>query len=89
MRKGIKNADAIACKLGPASTRAIDNRLKVAREERQKKEKIKERRKAEVMAAKRHRARGRMSSSDKKEHESDTGNNTDLDQAKNKYPLQI
>ena len=34
MEKDIKNADAVARKLGPALTRATNNRLKVAREER-------------------------------------------------------
>ena len=89
MEKGIKNADAIARMLRPASTRAINNRLEVAREEKQKKEEMKERRKAEAMATKWHRARRGMGSSSKKEDESDTGNNTDPDQAKDKYPLQL
>ena len=51
MKKGIKNADAVACKLEPASTRATNDRLEAAREERQKREEMMERWKAEVMAA--------------------------------------
>ena len=45
MKKEIKNANKIAYKFGQALTRAINNRLKVAGEERRKKEKMKERRK--------------------------------------------
>ena len=89
MEKGIRNADVLGHKLGPASTRAINNGLEVARKERQKKEEIKDRRKAEAMAVKRRRARGGMSSSSKEKDESDTGNNTNPDQAKDKYPLQL
>ena len=43
MEKGIRNADAVACKLKLASTRATNDRLKVVREERQKREEIIER----------------------------------------------
>ena len=50
---------------------------------------MKERRKAEAMDAKRHGARGGMSSSSEEEDESDTGNDTDPDQAKDKYLLQL
>lgn len=55
MKKGIKNADAVAHKLGPALTRATNHRLEVAREKEQKKGEIVERRKAEAMAAKQHK----------------------------------
>ena len=87
IEKSIKNANAIVRKLGPASTRVTNNRLEVAKEERRKKEKIKERRKAEAMVVKRRRARGEMSLSSKDEN--DTGNDTDLDQAKDEYLLQL
>ncbi len=53
MEKDIKNADTVVRKLGPASTRATNQRLEVAREERQKREEMVERRKTEVMAPKR------------------------------------
>ena len=89
MEKGIRNADAVACKLGPASTRATNDRLEAAREERRKREEMMERRKAEAMAAKRRRARGGISLSSEEEDESDTGNDTDPDQAVDKYPLQL
>ena len=40
MKKGIKNVNAIACKLKPSLTRVINKRLEVAREQRQKRKKI-------------------------------------------------
>ena len=89
MEKGIRNADAVARKLGPASTRATNDRLEAAREERRKREEMMERRKAEAMAAKRRRARGGISLSSEKEDESDNVDDTDLDQANDKYPLQL
>ncbi len=92
MEKGIRNADAVVCKLRPASTSATNQRLEVAREERRKKEEMVERRKTEAMAAKRRRARGGISSSSEKEenYKSDTGDETDPDQANNdENPLQL
>ena len=41
------------------------------------------------MAAKARKARGRMSLSSEKKDESDTRNDTNLDQAKDKYSLQL
>ena len=81
IEKSIKNADAVARKLGPASTRATNDRLEAARKERRKREEIMERQKAEAMAAKRHRARRGISLSSEKEDESDTGDDIDSDQA--------
>ena len=89
IEKGIKNADAISCKLGPASTRATNNRLEVARKKRRKKEKIKERQKVEAIAAKWCRAREGISLSSEEEDESDTRNDKDPDQAEDEYPLQL
>ena len=89
MEKGIRNADTIARKLGPASTRTTNDRLEAVRKKRRKKEEMMERRKAEAMAAKRHRARGGISLSSKEEDESDTGDDTDPDQANDKYPFQL
>ncbi len=82
MEKSITNTDAIAHKLGPALTRATNQRLEIAREERRKREEMVERWKIEVMAAKRQRARGGISSSSEEEenYESDTGDETDPDQ---------
>lgn len=40
MEKSIRNADAVARKLGPALTRVINYSLEVARKERQKREEI-------------------------------------------------
>ena len=89
MEKDIKNADAVARKLGPASIRATNDRLEAAREERRKREEMMERRKAEPMAAKRRRARGEISLSGEKKDESDTRDDTDPDQANDKYLLQL
>ncbi len=50
MKKGIKNTDVIIYKLGPATTRATNQRLEVAREERRKKEEVVERWKTEAIA---------------------------------------
>ena len=61
--KGIRNADAVARKLGPASIKATNLRLEVAKEEVRKKHEVVERRKAEAAAAKRQRDRGGISSS--------------------------
>lgn len=56
-KKSIKNAYAVAYKLGLASTKVTNYRLEVSREKRQKKEKIVERQKIEAMAIKRQKAR--------------------------------
>ena len=53
--KGIQNADEVACKFGPASIKVTNLRLKVAKEEAQKKQKVVERRKVEAAATKRQR----------------------------------
>ena len=89
MEKDIKNADAVARKLGPASTRTINNRFEAVREKRRKKEEMMERRKAEAMAAKQRRARKQISFSSKEEDKSDTGDDTDLDQVNDEYLLQL
>ena len=80
MKKSIRNAERVARKLGPTLTRIINDRLEVAREERQKREEIMERQKAEAMVAKRRRARGGISLSSEEEDESDTRDNMDPDQ---------
>ena len=50
--KGIRNADAVACKLGPASIKVTNLRLEIAKEEVRKKNEVVERRKVEAAAAK-------------------------------------
>ena len=40
MEKGIKNTNTVARKLGPASIKATNQKLEVARGERQKREEI-------------------------------------------------
>ncbi len=92
MEKCIRNADAVVRKLGSASTRATNQRLEVAREERRKREEMVERWKIEAMAAKRQRARGGISSSSEEveNYESDTGDETVPDQANDdENPLQL
>ena len=67
--------------------RATNHRLKVAREDKQKKEKIVEKRKIEVIAAKccRNRRRISLSSKEEENYDSNTADNTDPDQTKGKY----
>ena len=92
MEKGIKNVDGVARTLKPALTRVTNQMLEVAWKERRKREKMMERRKTKAMAAKRQRARRGINSSSKEEenYKSDTGDETDLDQAGNdKNPLQF
>ena len=94
MDKDIRNANAIASKLGPVLLRATNDRLKIAREKWQKMEKMIERRKAEVMAIKQHRVRRGIDLSSEEEDESNNRDNTDPnqanpDQANDKYPVQF
>ena len=89
MEKSISNANAIVRKLQPALIRVTNNRLEAVEEKRRKKEEIMEKQKAKAMAAKRRRTRRKISSSNKREDESDTGNDTDPDQANDKYLLQL
>ena len=63
--KGIRNADVVACKLGPASIKATNLRLEIAKGEVRKKHEVVERRKAEAATAKRQRDRRGISLSNK------------------------
>ena len=87
--KDIRNADAVARKLGPASIKATNLRLEVAKEEVRKKHEVVERRKAEAAAAKRQRDRRDISSSneDDDNYYSNT-DDTDTDQKDNLNPIQ-
>ena len=89
MEKDTQNANVIACKLRPALIKVTNHRLEDAKQEQQKREKIVKRRKAKASAAKRLKARGRISLSSAKEgnYESNTKDDTDLDSANDKYPL--
>lgn len=89
MEKSIRNADTVAQKLEPALTRRTNHKLETGREERWKNKKIVENRKAKAMATKWHNVRGEISLSNKKEDESDIGDDMDSDQANDKYPLQF
>ena len=87
--KSIRNADAVARKLGPASIKATNLRLEVAKKEVQKKHKVVERWKAEAAAAKQQRDRRDISSSN--EDDDNNYNDTDdtnPDQEDNLNPVQ-
>ena len=79
MEKGIRNANAVTRKLGQSSTRTTNDRLKTIKEERRKREEIMERQKVKAMATKWRRARGGICLSNKKEDESNTGDDTNPD----------
>ena len=87
--KGIRNADAVARKLGPASIKATNLRLEVAKEEVWRKQEIVERQKAEAATAKQQRDRKGISLSNKDDdnYYSNT-DDTDLDQEDNLNPVQ-
>ena len=85
MEKDIRNADAITRKLRPTSTRVTNQRLEVTKEEGQKREEMVERWKTEAMVTKYRSARGgiSLSSEEKENYGSNTGDETDLDQTGN------
>lgn len=87
--KGIRNVDSVTYKLRPASIKATNLRLEVAKEEVQKKHEVVKRQKAEATAAKRQRDRGgiNLSNEDDDNYYSDT-DNTDPDQEDNLNPVQ-
>ena len=92
MKKGIRNANAVAGKLGLALIRATNSKLEVTREESQKREKIMGKRKTKTMTVKCHRAKGAISLSSEEEenYESDTRDETDPNHVGNdKYLLQL
>ena len=57
MKKVIQNTDTITYKLGPALIKITNYRLKVAKKEKQKREKIVDKQKVEVIGIKRYRKR--------------------------------
>ena len=73
MEKSIKNADAVARKLEPASTKVINERLEVARKQRQKKKEIVEKRKTKAMAIRHQKVKGGicLSSEEEENYKSD------------------
>ncbi len=90
MEKDIRNVDAIARKLRPVLTKVTNQRLEIAKEEKQKREEIMEKWKAKIMIAKYQKARRGITLSSNKKDENDTGNETNPDQAGNsKYLLQL
>ena len=82
LNKSIQNADAVARRLGPASKKATNLRL----EEAQKKQKAVERRKAEIVAAKRRRDRGEISLSNQEDEDDSDRSDMDPDQEDNLNP---
>ena len=91
IEKSTQNTDVIAYKFRPALIRATNHKLKDAKKEKQKTEEIVERRKTEVLAAKHCRARKgiSLSSTENGNYENDIEDDTDPDQADDKYPLQL
>ncbi len=85
MEKDIRSTDIVACKLGVVSTKVTNQNLEVAREERRKRKEMVEMRVIIAMASKRQKARRGiiLSNEEKKNYESDTGDETDLNQAGN------
>ena len=86
MKKDIQNADVVIVSLD-ILIKVINYKLEVVKKEKQKREKMIERRKTETIAIKCRRKRGGiyLSSEKKKNYDHDTINNTDPDQAKSKY----
>ncbi len=85
IKKLIKNADAVACKLRLTSIRATNQNLKVTKKESRKKEEMMGRQKMKTIIAKYQRAREGISWSGKEEktYESNDGDKTDSDQVGN------
>lgn len=91
MTKSIKNVNAVTSKLKLALTRTTNHKLEMAQKKQRKGEEMVERWKGEAMAAKccKDKRGFSLSSGEEKNHESDTENDTDPDQAKDKYLLQL
>lgn len=83
----IRNADEVARRLGPASTKATNLWLEVAREEAWKKQEVVERRKAEAVAAKWWRDRRGLSLSSEDDEDHSHTYDTDPDQEDNFNPV--
>lgn len=91
MEKYIKNTNAVARKLRPALTKLINHKLKVVSEKWRKREEIIEKRKIEAMAKKYRKTRKERSliSEKKENYESDTRDEINPEQAKDKYLQQF
>ena len=91
MEKDIRNADVVTCKLRPALIKITNHKLEIAREERQKRDKMMERQKIETIVVRQQRAKRRISSSikEKKSYGSDTRDETNPDQTYNEYLLPL
>lgn len=91
IEKGINNADIVTRKFGPTSTRAINHRFEVAKEERRKRDEIVENLKTKVMAGRWERVREEiiLSSKNGKSNGSDIGDEIDPDQADNEYLMSL
>lgn len=88
-KKYIQNVDLIICKLGLASIKTTNHKLEDASKKKQKREKITKRWKAKARAAKHHKAKKEISlfSIEKKNYKSNIKDDTNWDQANNKYPI--
>lgn len=89
IKKVIKNADKVTCKLGPVLIRAINYILEVVREEKYKRKEMMEKQITEAIIVKLQRAKRGigLSNEEKKNYESDSKDKTDPDQTDDKYLL--
>ena len=90
--KDVQNIDVITRKLRPALIKTTNHRLEVVRNEQRKREKMVERRKIKVLAARHQGAREEINLSCEKEenYESNIGDKTDSNQVSNdENPLQL
>lgn len=81
IEKDIRSAYTVVCKLRPALTRTTNHKLKVARENKQKREEMVEKQKTNAMTIKHQRVRGRISlfSKEKNNYESNLEDATNQD----------
>ena len=89
IKRVIQNANAIVRKLRPALIRASNDKLEVAWEKKQKTKEMIKRWKTKAIAAKYCRDRRGISlfSKEERNYESEIGDDTNLNQANNKYLL--
>lgn len=85
IKKDIRNADVVAYKLGLALTKVTNQRLEIAREEKQKREEMVEKQKTETMTTKYQRIRGgiSLSNKEKRDYKSNIRDEMDPDKAGN------
>lgn len=85
MKKSIRNANAVACNLGTALTRATNHKLEVIREKRRKKNQIIKRWKTKAIVTKHQKTKKEICLSSEKEeyYESNTRDKSDPNKTNN------